>query len=90
MSPAVIGVLIGSIIAFCIIGYVTYLGITSNSRYCDEFNTRRNNKINDFDRRQKEWHDRMHGAPMIEVVMMLEARIYNLEQELKRKQDDGK
>lgn len=62
----------------------------ATKQWLSEYNTRKQAFWVQMSQRQRDHHYSMRGASEMEQYASLEARIYELEQQLRNQQDDGK
>lgn len=92
-APAIfVGCLFGAVI-LAFYGYTFYTMLKRDRKQEEQMNKyveRKQNFVQGLDIRQKAVLDDMSSASQTEVMMRMEARIYELEQQLHNQQDDGK
>jgi hypothetical protein len=81
------GVFIGLIVYFI---FLFTKGEKAQREWLSEYNKRKQAFWIAMPQRQRDLHYEMKGASDMEKFMVLEARIYELEQQLRNQQDDGK
>ena len=91
-----IGNIFGTLIVLAVIGIIAYTiwtGCKAEKEilsFYDCYKQRKNDFVASASQRQRDLNQELKGASDTEIIMRLEQRIYDLEQEIKNKRDDGK
>ena len=88
ISATVVGCIFIGLIVYCI--YLFTQGEKAQREWLSAYNTRKQAFWIKMNQRQRDHHYSMKGASDMEKYAVLEARIFELEQQLRNQQDDGK